>query len=107
MVSAKDYGLWDEQMSNVLREDHDVYVHQQRAIDDNPAANGDVMAGGGLQGDQGLYRMRRILDRLYQAGLAALQEQYIWTASVDGNAVRLKGFFPFSFSSYLRIFKGC
>ena len=72
MVPATDHALWVEQMTNVLREDHDVYVQQQRGIDDNPNGNGDVVPGGGLQGDKGLYRMRRVLEALQAQESAAV-----------------------------------
>ena len=66
MVQEKDHALWNEQMANVLREDHDVYVLQQQAIDANPAAEGDVVPAGGLVGDKGLFQMRRVLEGLHR-----------------------------------------
>ena len=66
MVQEKDHALWNEQMANVLREDHDIYVLQQQAIDANPEAAGDVVPAGGLVGDKGLFQMRRVLERLHR-----------------------------------------
>ena len=65
MVQERPFTL-NEQMANVLREDHDVYVLQQQAIDANPAAEGDVVPAGGLVGDKGLFQMRRVLESLHR-----------------------------------------
>ena len=64
MVNEGDHQLWDEQMTNVLQEDHDIYLQQQRGIDQNPAAQNDPVPAVALTGDKGLYRVRRVLDRL-------------------------------------------
>jgi vanillate O-demethylase monooxygenase subunit len=66
MVKDEDHALWQEQMDNVLHEDHEVYVQQQAAIADDPLANNDARPAGALRGDRGLYEMRRVIKRLYQ-----------------------------------------
>ena len=67
MVSEDEHALWQSQMDNVLREDHDVYAAQQAAIDDDAQSGGDVRPSGALRGDRGLYEMRRALKRALDA----------------------------------------
>ncbi len=65
LVDAEHHELWQRQMDNVLDEDHQVYVAQQRAILEDPLAkDGDVRPDGALQADKGLYRARMVLRRL-------------------------------------------
>lgn len=71
MVDKKDHDLWQRQMDNVLREDHDIYLQQQQAISDDPLAANDVRPAGALHGDRGLYEMRRKLRQLHEQELAA------------------------------------
>jgi vanillate O-demethylase monooxygenase subunit len=56
---------FERQMRNIPREDVAIYEAQQRAIDLDPAAEGDVRPRGMIAADQGLFAMRRILERLY------------------------------------------
>lgn len=80
MVLEKDYGLWQEQMDNVVWEDHHIYTEQQAAILSDPRADPradplatgkDVRPEGALRGDRGLYEVRRVLERLRDQERAA------------------------------------
>jgi len=55
------------QMLDIPREDVAIYEAQQRAIDLDPAAHGDVRPRGMIAADKGLFAMRRILRRLHAA----------------------------------------
>ena len=67
MVGEQDYELWNEQMTQVLIEDHDIYVAQQASISADPLAKDhDVRPAGALEGDKGLQRMRMVLRQLHR-----------------------------------------
>jgi phenylpropionate dioxygenase-like ring-hydroxylating dioxygenase large terminal subunit len=53
------------QMLNIPLEDVAIYEAQQRAIDLDPEAHGDVRPRGMIAADKGLFAMRRILQRLH------------------------------------------
>ena len=53
------------QMLNIPLEDVAIYEAQQRAIDLDPDAHGDVRPRGMIAADKGLFAMRRILQRLH------------------------------------------
>ena len=56
--------VFEKQMRDIPLEDLAVYEAQQRAIDLDPAADGDVRPRGMIPADEGLFAMRRILQRL-------------------------------------------
>jgi vanillate O-demethylase monooxygenase subunit len=56
---------FEHQMRNIPLEDVAVYEAQQRAIDLDPEARGDVRPRGMIPADKGLFAMRRILQRLH------------------------------------------
>lgn len=56
---------FERQMINIPLEDVAVYEAQQRAIALDPDAHGDVRPRGMIAADQGLFAMRRILQRLH------------------------------------------
>ncbi|MEQ8696301.1 MAG: aromatic ring-hydroxylating dioxygenase subunit alpha, partial [Bauldia litoralis] len=58
---------FEAQMRHIPIEDLLVYEAQQTAIDLDPAAGGDVRPLGMIDADQGLFAMRRILQRLHAA----------------------------------------
>ncbi|HEY7608964.1 MAG TPA: aromatic ring-hydroxylating dioxygenase subunit alpha [Alphaproteobacteria bacterium] len=71
MVPESKRAVFERQMLNIPLEDVAVYEAQQRAIDLDPEAGGDVRPRGMIAADKGLFAMRRILQRL-QAEESAL-----------------------------------
>ena len=71
MVGDNEHGLWQQQMDNVLQEDHDVYLQQQLSISQDPLAHNDARPAGALRGDRGLYEMRRTIKRLHDQEASA------------------------------------
>ncbi|MCW5774474.1 MAG: aromatic ring-hydroxylating dioxygenase subunit alpha [Rhodospirillaceae bacterium] len=65
MVPDSKRAEFEQQMRNIPLEDVVVYEAQQRAIDLDPEAHGDVVPRGMIPADKGLFAMRRILTRLY------------------------------------------
>ena len=65
MVPEAARSDFEKQMLNIPMEDVAVYEAQQRAIDLDPEARGDVRPRGMIAADKGLFAMRRILQRLH------------------------------------------
>ncbi|TFL14387.1 aromatic ring-hydroxylating dioxygenase subunit alpha [Pusillimonas caeni] len=65
MLKPEDRELWESQMINVLREDHEVYEAQQEWIEMRPENNNDVLTRGALPGDRALIAARQIQRRLH------------------------------------------
>ena len=66
-VAPERREVYERQMRTIPVEDLHVYEAQQRAIDLDPAARGDVNPGGMIAADEGLLAARRILRHLYGA----------------------------------------
>jgi phenylpropionate dioxygenase-like ring-hydroxylating dioxygenase large terminal subunit len=66
-VPADRMETFEAQMRHIPIEDLEVYEAQQKAIDLDPAANGDVRPLGMIDADRGLFAMRKILQRMYAA----------------------------------------
>ena len=64
MVQEAARPEFERQMLNIPLEDVAIYEAQQRAIDLDPEAQGDVRPRGMIAADKGLFAMRRILQRL-------------------------------------------
>jgi len=65
-LNPEAYDVWQEQMINVLREDHEVYEAQQMSISNGrPENNNDVSPRGALPSDKALIAARLIQRRLY------------------------------------------
>lgn len=73
MVPEPARAAFKRQMLNIPREDLAIYEAQQRAIDLDPEAGGDVRPRGMIAADKGLFAMRRILQRLHAEEVRAKQ----------------------------------
>lgn len=67
MVAPAMRAEFKRQMLNIPLEDVAIYEAQQRAIDLDPDAQGDVRPRGMIAADKGLFAMRKILQQMHDA----------------------------------------